>query len=172
MYYKVVKGKVVPGLTIKKEHPNIINPQMLPEEQCNKLGYYRYEHPEFNPMTHQLGELIFDAKKQLVTHKTIKIEYDIQLLKETKIAAIKHRRNVLLSRSDNLALRKLKYGDEIPEEFLQQDMAIRNLAKTKLSCDEEELDFLLGRPLTKIVRSYGLRVEMDPDGVYHLVEDR
>lgn len=57
-------------------------------------------------------------------------------------------------------------------EILKQDMAIRNLAKTKLSCEEEELDFLLGRPLTKIVRSYGLRVEMDPDGVYHLVEDR
>jgi len=57
-------------------------------------------------------------------------------------------------------------------QILRQDMAIRNLAKTKLGCDEEELDFLLGRPLTKVVHSYGLRVEMDPNGVYHLVEDR
>jgi len=57
-------------------------------------------------------------------------------------------------------------------EILRQDVAIRSLARTKLNLDEEELDFLLGRPLAEIVRSYGLRVEMDQDGVYHLVEDR
>jgi Fe-S-cluster containining protein len=57
-------------------------------------------------------------------------------------------------------------------EILRQDVAIRSLARTKLNLDEEELDFLLGRPMAEIVRSYGLRVEMDQDGVYHLVEDR
>jgi Fe-S-cluster containining protein len=57
-------------------------------------------------------------------------------------------------------------------EMLRQDVAIRSLATTKLNRDEEELDFLLGRPLAEIVRPYGFRVEMDPDGVYHLVEDR
>jgi len=57
-------------------------------------------------------------------------------------------------------------------EILGQDVAIRRLARTKLNLDEEELDFILGRPLTEIVRAYGLRVEMDQDGVYHLVEDR
>ena len=57
-------------------------------------------------------------------------------------------------------------------EMLRQDVAIRSLATTKLNRDEEELDFLLGRPLAEIVRPYGFRVEMDQDGVYHLVEDR
>jgi Fe-S-cluster containining protein len=57
-------------------------------------------------------------------------------------------------------------------EILRKDVAIRNLATTRLHRDEEELDFLLGRPLAKIVRSYGLRVERDQDGVYHLAEDR
>jgi Fe-S-cluster containining protein len=57
-------------------------------------------------------------------------------------------------------------------EILRQDLAIRMLATTKLNRDHEELDFLLGRPLAEIMRSYGLRVEMDQDGVYHLSEDR
>jgi len=57
-------------------------------------------------------------------------------------------------------------------EMLRQDVAIRSLATTELNRDEEELDFLLGRPLAEIVRPYGFRVEMDQDGVYHLVEDR
>ncbi len=57
-------------------------------------------------------------------------------------------------------------------EMLRQDVAIRSLATTKLNRDEEELDFLLGRPLAEILRPYGFRVEMDQDGVYHLVEVR
>jgi Fe-S-cluster containining protein len=57
-------------------------------------------------------------------------------------------------------------------EILRQDLAIRSLATTKLNRDPEELDFLLGRPLAEIIHSYGLRVEMDQDGVYHLSEDR
>ena len=57
-------------------------------------------------------------------------------------------------------------------EILRQDVAIRSLAMTKLNLTEEELDFLLGRPLAEIVRAYGLRVELDQDGVYHLVEDQ
>jgi Fe-S-cluster containining protein len=67
--------------------------------------------------------------------------------------------------------RDIKILDQVLE-ILRQDVAIRNLATTKLNLDEEELDFLLGRPLAEIVRSYGLRVEMDQDGVYHLLEDR
>jgi hypothetical protein len=57
-------------------------------------------------------------------------------------------------------------------EILRQDLAIRSLATTKLNCDLEELDFLLGRPLAEIVRYYSFRVEMDQNGVYHLLEDR
>lgn len=57
-------------------------------------------------------------------------------------------------------------------EILRQDVAIRSLAMTKLNRDEEELNFLLGRPLAEIVRSYGLRIELDQEGIYHLVEDQ
>ena len=57
-------------------------------------------------------------------------------------------------------------------EILRQDLAIRSLATTKLNRQPEELEFLLGRPLAEIVRSYGLRVEKDQDGVYHLLQDR
>lgn len=57
-------------------------------------------------------------------------------------------------------------------DILRQDVAIRSLAATKLNRDQEELDFLLGRPLAEIVRCYGFKVEKDQDGVYHLVEDK
>lgn len=57
-------------------------------------------------------------------------------------------------------------------EILRKDVAIRNLATTRLNREEEELDFLLGRPLTEIIRAYGLKVERDQNGVYHLAEDR
>jgi Fe-S-cluster containining protein len=67
--------------------------------------------------------------------------------------------------------RDMKVLDQLLE-MLKQDVAIRSLATTKLNRDEEELDFLLGRPLAEIISPYGFRVEMDEDGVYHLVEDR
>ena len=67
--------------------------------------------------------------------------------------------------------RDMKVLDQVLE-MLKQDVAIRSLATTKLNRDEEELDFLLGRPLAEIISPYGFRVEMDEDGVYHLVEDR
>jgi Fe-S-cluster containining protein len=57
-------------------------------------------------------------------------------------------------------------------EILRQDLAIRSLTTTKLNRHPEELDFLLGRPLAEIVRSYGFRVEKDQNGVYHLLQDR
>ena len=57
-------------------------------------------------------------------------------------------------------------------DILRRDLAVRTLAITRLRRDEEELDFLFGRPLTEIIRVYGLRVEEDEDGVYHLVSDQ
>ena len=57
-------------------------------------------------------------------------------------------------------------------EILRQDVAIRSLATTKLDRDERELDFLLGRPLAEMVSSYGLRVEKDQNGIYHLLQNR
>jgi len=57
-------------------------------------------------------------------------------------------------------------------DILSQDTAFRNFSTTKLARDKEELDFLLGRPMTEIVRVYGMKVIKDEDGVYHLVQDR
>ena len=56
--------------------------------------------------------------------------------------------------------------------MLSQDAAFRNFFRTKLARDNEELEFLLGRPLAEIVRVYGMKVEEDGDGVYHLIQDR
>ena len=57
-------------------------------------------------------------------------------------------------------------------DILRHDTAIRGLVKKKLNREDNELDFLLGRPLIETVRIYGVRVEKDEDGVYHLVSDR
>jgi hypothetical protein len=56
-------------------------------------------------------------------------------------------------------------------DLLRQDTAIRAFVTKKLNREEEELDFLLGRPLVEVVRAYGMKVEKDEDGVYHLVSD-
>ncbi len=57
-------------------------------------------------------------------------------------------------------------------DILRQDMVFRDFLKTRLDRDEEELDFLLGRPLVEIVRAYGVRVEKDENNVYHLVSEQ
>jgi Fe-S-cluster containining protein len=57
-------------------------------------------------------------------------------------------------------------------DILRQDMVFRDFVKTKLDRDEEELDFLLGRPLMELVRAYGVRVEKDENNVYHLVSEQ
>jgi Fe-S-cluster containining protein len=57
-------------------------------------------------------------------------------------------------------------------EMLRQDLAIRTLCKEKLEFEEEELEFLLGRSLARIVRVYGVRVEESDDGSMHLFPDR
>jgi len=56
-------------------------------------------------------------------------------------------------------------------DLLRQDTAIRAFVTKKLNREDEELDFLLGRPLVEIVRAYGMKVEKDENGVYHLVSD-
>jgi Fe-S-cluster containining protein len=55
--------------------------------------------------------------------------------------------------------------------FLRQDFIVRKFFVKKLGRNEDELDFLLGRPATVIVKSYGMKVERDNEGVYHLLED-
>jgi hypothetical protein len=56
-------------------------------------------------------------------------------------------------------------------DMLSQDVIIRNFFTEKLGRGEEELDFLLGRPLAKIVESYRLKVEQDENGTYHLIQE-
>jgi Fe-S-cluster containining protein len=56
-------------------------------------------------------------------------------------------------------------------DILSQDTAFRTFFTTRLARDEEELGFLLGRPMVEIVRAYGMRVEKDQNGVYHLTPD-
>jgi hypothetical protein len=56
-------------------------------------------------------------------------------------------------------------------EMLRQDMAFRTFLKSRLNREDEELDFLLGRPLTHLVRAYGFRVEEDADGTFHLLQE-
>jgi len=56
-------------------------------------------------------------------------------------------------------------------DMLSQDVIIRNFFIEKLGRDKEELDFLLGRPMTKVIESYKLKVEKDEDGTYHLIQD-
>lgn len=53
--------------------------------------------------------------------------------------------------------------------ILGQDAGFRAFFIKKSICDEEELDFFLGRPMVEIPRAYGMKVEKDKDGVYHLV---
>ena len=54
---------------------------------------------------------------------------------------------------------------------LRYDTALRSLVQERLGLGEGELEFYFGRPLIQIIRPYGLRVERDGDGTYHLVPD-
>jgi Fe-S-cluster containining protein len=56
-------------------------------------------------------------------------------------------------------------------DILRKDMVFRTFFTTKLARDQEELDFLLGRPMGEVVRVYGMTVEKDDEGVYRLVAD-
>lgn len=74
------------------------------------------------------------------------------------------------------AIKRLhKFGEEAAledvVEMLRQDMAFRALLRDKLKHEDEELDFILGRPLTELMRIYGLRVEQAADGTFYLVAD-
>ena len=55
-------------------------------------------------------------------------------------------------------------------DMLSQDLIVRNFFTERLGRSEEELDFLLGRPLAKVVEAYKLKVEKDEDGTYHLTQ--
>ncbi|MBN2242458.1 MAG: YkgJ family cysteine cluster protein [Acidobacteria bacterium] len=55
-------------------------------------------------------------------------------------------------------------------DLLSQDLIIRNFFTERLGRGEEELDFLLGRPLSKVVEAYRLKVEKDEQGTFHLVQ--
>jgi len=54
---------------------------------------------------------------------------------------------------------------------LRYDTALRSLIQERLELGEDELEFYFGRPLIRIIRAYGFRVERDDDGTYHLLRD-
>ena len=56
-------------------------------------------------------------------------------------------------------------------DMLGQDVIIRTFFIEKMGRGEDELDFLLGRPLSRIVEAYRLKVEKDENGPYHLIQD-
>ena len=56
-------------------------------------------------------------------------------------------------------------------EMLRYDTSFRAVLTEKGGLRMEELDFLFGRSLQEIVRDYGVRVDKDEDGTYHLVSD-
>lgn len=132
-YYKVSGTKVDALCDFASRHPNVINPGRLSEKEYNKKGYYRYVAPVYNPATHSVGKLCFDKKNKLVTRQLIAVVYDINELKARKVQEIKAQRNEFLSWSDKLALRKIKYGDDIPEEVLQAGMAVREKSRKMIS---------------------------------------
>ncbi|UCG14201.1 MAG: YkgJ family cysteine cluster protein [Deltaproteobacteria bacterium] len=55
-------------------------------------------------------------------------------------------------------------------EVLKQDLDFRALVRAELRYDNEELDFLFGRPLVEIVRAYGVWIEKAADGTFRLVQ--
>jgi Fe-S-cluster containining protein len=57
-------------------------------------------------------------------------------------------------------------------DILRQDTAFRGFLREKLNREDDELEFLLGRPLAEIIRIYGVKVERTEDGTYHLLLDR
>jgi len=55
-------------------------------------------------------------------------------------------------------------------DMLSRDMMIRTFFAEKMGRDEEELDFLLGRPLATVIEFYNMKVEKDEEGTYHLIQ--
>jgi Fe-S-cluster containining protein len=56
-------------------------------------------------------------------------------------------------------------------EMLRYDTSFRAVLTEKGGLRTEELDFLFGRSLQEIARDYGVRVDKNEDGTYHLVQD-
>jgi len=53
-------------------------------------------------------------------------------------------------------------------EILKFDHNIRLLIPEKLGVDSDEMDLILGRPLTKTIAMFGLKVVREPDGSFFL----
>lgn len=55
-------------------------------------------------------------------------------------------------------------------DMLSQDMIVRDFFLNNMGRRYEELDFLLGRPLSTILEAYNLKVEKEDSGDYRLIE--
>jgi Fe-S-cluster containining protein len=56
-------------------------------------------------------------------------------------------------------------------ELLRYDTTFRSVLTEQGAIRPDELDLFFGRPLQKIVCSYGVRVDRDAEGTFHLVSD-
>ena len=82
-----------------------------------------------------------------------------------------HEERCAYARLDRLVTSIPERGDEAVEEILGMlkfDHGIRLLAPQKLGIDPEEMDLIFGRPLSRTISMFGLKVIREPDGSFLL----
>jgi Fe-S-cluster containining protein len=57
-------------------------------------------------------------------------------------------------------------------ELLRFDHQLRSFVSERLKIEQEEMDFIFGRPLTETITMFGLKVIRDPDGSFLLTVDQ
>ena len=82
-----------------------------------------------------------------------------------------HEKRCAYARLDNCVKKIERDGETAIEKILQIlkfDHDIRWLIPEKLGVDSDEIDLILGRPLTKTIAMFGLKVVREPDGSFFL----
>ncbi|MFH1629439.1 MAG: YkgJ family cysteine cluster protein [Pseudomonadota bacterium] len=82
-----------------------------------------------------------------------------------------HEKRCAYAELDSHARQIEKHGEKAVErilEILKFDHDIRSLILEKLGIDSDEMDLALGRPLTKTIGMFGLKVVREPDGSFFL----
>ena len=82
-----------------------------------------------------------------------------------------HEKKCAYAQLDNCVKKIGSDGEKAVENILQIlkfDHDIRLLIPEKLDTDSDEIDLILGRPLTKTIAMFGLKVVREPDGSFFL----
>ena len=82
-----------------------------------------------------------------------------------------HEKRCAYAQLDNCVKKIKSDGEKAVENILQIlkfDHDIRCLIPERLSVDSDEMDLILGRPLTKTIAMFGLKVVREPDGSFFL----